>query len=404
MSAIACLRVAIEPGAVSLPEEALGPLVEKLTSAYLEARWSWPREFAPLTHYAFLLTDPRADELDIRELVKLSEELQLKFFGQSNSGKVALLLFEGSEEAARDFAKLDADALTLARSDPSWLPPGGRLAQILAEDVVTHATGPDASALAGGEAADGIAARARLYGIYFRLRDVFIGDVVTQFDQGMRERATIMEGRERLPRDPERFDAATIEAALHLLRDDRLKSILYLPFCYDSLVRPSSRASLSARISELPESRRAQMAAIVYNVPRDPPFGAVNQIRATLGTRFTSIDLRVDDPDFEVEKLPVQAVAGVSFALPSGDRRARMAALRHFTQHRHAYKQRRIWASVTNVRDLEELQACEALGVPFVTGPAICEPQIRPLAGRIATMDQLPVRASGGLARAALSA
>lgn len=390
MTAVACLRVVIEAEVAPLPQTTLGPIVEKLTKAYLETRWSWPREFAALTHFAFLLIDPRADELDVRELVALSEELQLKFFGHDRGGRVALLLFEGSEEAVRDFARLEGEELARARRDPAWLPPGGRLAQILGEDLVS-----EMSAEAPVPDDEGPAPVARLFGIYFRMRDVFIGDVISSHLEGMKDRATLVEGADRLPRDTERFDTDCIEAAIRLLKDDRLRSPLYVPFAYDSLVRPSLRAAVSSRIGRLPEARRAQLAAIVYNVPRDPPFGAITQIRSTLGAAFNSIDLRVDDPDFEIEKLTTQAVAGVSFALPQGDRRTRMAALRHFAQHRAAYKQRRVWASVTNVRDAQELEACRALGVPFVTGPAVCEPQLRPLGGRVVTLDHLPIRSAG---------
>lgn len=37
---------------------------------------------------------------------------------------------------------------------------------------------------------------------------------------------------------------------------------------------------------------------------------------------FNTVDLRIEDPAFEIDKLPPQAVADVSFALPTGDRRA----------------------------------------------------------------------------------
>jgi len=181
MTAVACLRVVIEAEIVPLPQTTLGPIVEKLTKAYLETRWSWPREFAALTHYAFLLVDPRADEMDVRELVALSEELQLKFFGHDRGGRVALLLFEGSEESVRDFAGLEGEELARARRDPAWLPPGGRLAQILGGDIVSEMS---AEAAAPAANSSGPAAVARLFGIYFRMRDVFIGDVISSHPEG----------------------------------------------------------------------------------------------------------------------------------------------------------------------------------------------------------------------------
>jgi hypothetical protein len=57
--------------------------------------------------------------------------------------------------------------------------------------------------------------------------------------------------------------------------------------------------------------------------------------------------------------------------------------------------ERRIWASVTNVRDAQELEACQALGMPFVTGPAVCDPQPRPLGARVVSLDHLPIRSAG---------
>ena len=47
MTAVACLRVVLEVDPVSAQQRALGPIVRKLASAYLETRWTWPREFEP---------------------------------------------------------------------------------------------------------------------------------------------------------------------------------------------------------------------------------------------------------------------------------------------------------------------------------------------------------------------
>jgi hypothetical protein len=52
------------------------------------------------------LTDPRVDELDVRGLARLSDELQIKLFDTGSEGEIALLLFEGSPKgsvASADF-------------------------------------------------------------------------------------------------------------------------------------------------------------------------------------------------------------------------------------------------------------------------------------------------------------
>lgn len=400
MSAVACLRILVDPSLTGLSEAVLAPLVGKIVSAYLETRWTWPRRFAPVAAYAFLLTDPHARQLDVRELARLSKELQIKLFGASAAGEVSLVLFEGTEAAARAFGALDRTELAAVLADPTRLPPGGRLSQITATapDGPPPADPHDLSARAAPpEPGAPAEPTGRLHGVYFTLRGVFIGDVLSAAAPGARP-ASIVGGPEQMPRDAASFDAACITAALGFLADPGFTSLLYVPIAYDSVVRTSLRAQSEQDLSKLPADRRGQLAAVVYHAPRDPMFGAMSQIRATLGPRFTSIDLRVDDPGFEVEKLSPGAVAGVSFALPSGDRLTRFTALRQFAARRDLYRQRRIWASVTNVRDTEELAACAALRIPFVTGPAVSPPLTRPLGGLVLPLERLPAGAAAGAA------
>ncbi len=132
MTAVACLRVAIDADRVGLSPVSLGPLVSKFGGAYLDSRWLWPRHFEPLTHYAFLLTDPRAERTDVRELARMGDELQAKLFGAGSDGEVALLMFEGSPDAARAFAALSHEALAEALKNPDLLPTGGRLTRVVA--------------------------------------------------------------------------------------------------------------------------------------------------------------------------------------------------------------------------------------------------------------------------------
>src|SRR5688572_7419118 len=148
MSAVACLRVDVTGECARMPAAALAPLVQKFASAYLETRWSWPRQFSPLTDFCFLLVDPRADELDVRELRKLSDELQRHLFGTGDEGEVALLVFEGSHAAVTAFASMPPPAVAAAVKDHGLLPPGGRLTRIVAEwrETAEHATTAQAAA------------------------------------------------------------------------------------------------------------------------------------------------------------------------------------------------------------------------------------------------------------------
>ena len=115
------------------------------------------------------------------------------------------------------------------------------------------------------------------------------------------------------------------------------------------------------------------------------------QMRALLEPHVASIDLRITDPGFEIEKLPLEAVTSVTLMLPEGDSHQRLSALRRFAERLTHYKQRRIWPGVTNVRRRAELEAASRLRIPFVTGPAVCAPLASPAGGRGVALASLPL-------------
>lgn len=416
MTAVACLRVTVDADRTGLSPVVLGPLVAKFSAAYLESRWLWPRRFAPLTHYSFLLTDPRSDELDDQELSRLSDELQIKLFGEADEGEVGLMLFEGPPDAVTAFAALDASVVARALTDPSLLPPGGRLRKI--------ATGPDVVPVEAREAKKPEPARSSddpgwveqhlsspieepepgrkidmpqlegLQGIYFTLRSLFVGDVVSSTPGASRKHLSLVEGAEHMPADPQAFDADCVTAAIHFLAEPRMQAMLFVPICYSNIVRATSRSHYEEMLSTLPPERRSQLAAAVYDSPRDPAFSSLAQLRSTLSKYFTNIDLRTPDPGFEIEKLPTRAVTSVTMVLPDADQRTRLVALRRFVERLDLYKKKQIWAAVTNVRTRTEVDACARAHVPFITGPGVCRMQTLPIGGRMQDMDKLPILAA----------
>jgi len=411
VTAVACLRVAVDAEKTGLKPAVLGPLVAKFSGIYLEGKWQWPRQFAPLTHYSFLLTDPRADELDVQELARLGDDLQIKLFGEGDdeAGKVGLLLFEGSAEAVQAFAALDDAAVTAALFDPSLLPPGGRLSRIEATERGPADEEPEAGRPVGpiwvtqqaaledmAEAAakqpmpslDGV------QGIYFTLRSVFVGDVVSSTPGTLRTHLSLVEGDDHMPADPQAFDTDCLAVAARMLTGPGPHSMLYLPICYSNIVRASQRAAYDEMLATLPRAAKGQLAAAVYDVPRDPAFTALATIRTSLLKYVTNIDLRTQDPGFEVEKLAPQAVTSVTLVLPNGDQRARLAVLRRFSERLGLFRKKQIWAAVTNVRNRTELDACIAAHVPFVTGPGVCRLQTAPVGGRMQPPEALPLLAA----------
>lgn len=408
MSAVACLRVDVTGECAQMPAKALAPLVQKFASAYLETRWCWPRQFSPLTAFCFLLVDPRADELDVGELRRLSDELQRHLFGTGEDGEVALLVFEGSHAGVTAFAAMDAATVAAAVRDPALLPPGGRLTRIVATWREPGPTlQPTRSATAEPEWAplDDAAPQRQLampaappppawegvQGVYFTPRELFYGDVVMCIPANARSHLSLVDGPEHMPRDALAFDAACLKIAARMLATRQRGSLLFLPMNFSSLVRPSLRDAYHTLLLELPAERRAELAATVYDVPRDPAFTGLRQVGELLEPHVAAIDLRITDPGFEIEKLPIEAATSVTLMLPDGDSHQRLSALRRFAERLPQYKNRRIWPGVTNVRRRAELEAASRLRIPFVTGPAVCSPVLSPVGGRAVALASLPL-------------
>lgn len=418
MTALACLRVEITAAAGSLTN--VGPLVRKFATAYLDSRWSWPRKFASLTDTSFLLSDPHIDALDPEELRALSGDLQKHLFGVGDDGEVALLLFEGNHEAIMAFAALDLTVAAAAVNNPSLLPPGGRLTRLsptlpsprpdlnvewvkrVEAEVPQAEPRPIASTEQAVEAPksgphwvfDSPAPRPPVWegvqGIYFTPREVFYADGVMYRPHGARTHVSLMDGPEHMPDDPASFDAECVGIATRVLGQRRKGAPIYLPISFNRLVRPSLRAAYETLLADLPVGRRQELAATVYDVPRDPSHGGLVQAAAMLAPYVSVIDLRCTDPEFEVEKLPPGAVNSVTLVLPDGDALVRLSAMRRFAERLERYKQRRIWPAVSNLRRRAEVEAAARLRIPFITGPAVCAPMSRPVGGLAVALTQLP--------------
>jgi hypothetical protein len=408
LTAVACLRVAVDAERTGMSAATLGPLVAKFSTLYLESRWLWPRLFKPLTHYSYLLTDSRADELDPRELARMSDELQIKLFGAGAEGEVALLLFEGSPEAATAFAVMDTADLVAALRDPARLPAGGRLSRIVSpgaadrpaevlrerpSESVDAEPDPESPADLVAEDTRALPALEGVQGVYFIPRGLFMGDVVSSTPGSARVHLSVVEGAEHVPHDPAAFDADCVIAAMRYLTEGA-RATLFLPVSYSNIVRASQRDAYAQILSVLPASRRNQLTASVYDTPRDPAFGALAQIRKMLDRYVANIDLQTHDPGFEIEKLTPQAVNSVTLVLPDVDARARLAVLRRFADRLDLYRRRQVWAGVTNVRNRTELMACVEAKVPFVTGAGVCRMQTDPMGGRSQPLDALPILAA----------
>jgi hypothetical protein len=391
MAAVSCLRVMVDANRTDLPAETLGPLVAKYATIFLEVRWVRPRTADQLTHYCYLLSDPRSDVLDTVELAHLATELQERLFGTGVEDAVKLVLFEGGPEAIRAFTASTAEEVVLAMEDPGRLPTGGRLRRIAADgslvDVPEEVRAPKGPVddFNFGPSIDGA------QGIYFPKARAFVGDVVSCTPSRAATYYSAVDGEEHLPLDSESFDGGCVMTALRFLLDFPVTTPLYVPVSFSTLVRPTQRAGYVELLGILPAETRGQLAATVYDVPRAPSFQSLKVIHEALRGHFASLDLRTQDPDFEVRQLAEKTVTSVTLVLPNASQEVRTAAVRRFAAHAPEYKRRRIWSGLTNVRYRAERELAVSLGFPFLTGPGICRLQSQPLGGRSWDLASLPI-------------
>ncbi|HYC99490.1 hypothetical protein [Brevundimonas sp.] len=392
MTATACLRVSLDANRTDIPLESLGPLVAKYTNAFLEVRWCWPRTFDLLTHYCFRLTDPRTGELDTIELARLSDELETRLFGTASAEALTLLLFQGSEEAMREFSALSADAVAELMSSGRSMPGGGRLSRIAPDGSLSPI--PPEMVHRAPFRAEAPPPREAVQGIYFPSRQLFVGDVLSSTPTESEVHISVADGREHQPRDAVEFDNACLLVALRLINKGGLKAPLYLPVSFTKLMRPTMRAGYAELLHVLPQSARPSLAAAVYDVPRVMSYQALLTLQHVLGEHFSAIDLQTADPGFEVLQFSTQAVRSVTLVLPDARQDARLAALRRFGARSTEFRRRQIWTGVTNIRTRKERNLALELRVPFITGPAVCRLQTHPLGGTPWAFENLPARSA----------
>ena len=389
MAAVACLRVLVDGNRTEVPAEALAPLVAKYATVFLEVYWSFPRHSQALNAYSYLLSDPRVDELDTVELARLSQSLQEQLFGTGSEDGVQLVLFEGDAEAMNLFAGYSADDVLAAMRDPDRLPVGGRLRRIAPDgsliDMPEIVTAEPLDDHIFGHSIDGA------QGVYLAAKQAFIGDVISCTPAAAPTYYSLVDGEEHLPEDAESFDAACVMTALRFLVDFPASAPLYVPVSFSTLVRASQREAYVELLRVLPPETRRRLAATVYDVPRAPTFQAIQTIRSALDPSFLAIDLRTQDPDFQIQELADRTVNSVTFILPPARPDQRLAALRRFADHGADYRRRHIWSGVTNVRFRAERELAIALRIPFLTGSGICRIQSQPIGGRPWPIEDLPL-------------
>lgn len=386
MTAIACLKVFVGDALKFADNETMAALVGKVAGAYLETTWLWPRRYGLVAPFSFVLADPRATQLDARELQALSRDLQHKLFGDKGEGDIVLLMFEGDQTDVMRFAGIHGAQLKallegkddgsiagrVCRITPtevsSVVPQGGPVhgAPTMEELAVLHPAGED----------PGPPARVGYRGVYHGPRQTFIGSVAVWRPAQATSIFGLTSSSDEAAREEEDIPAlggvAEALAAVSV-------GVMFFPICFSTLVKPRARALLLPHLEALPPGSRPRLAAAVYDTPRAPSFSALSQVRRFLDPFFSRLDLRVTDPAFQIEELPPGLASSVSLVLPQADEPARLAAISRFMREAPAYRRKQVWQGVTDVRTRRELNHCLDQGVPFLTGGAVTDLLEKPL-------------------------
>jgi len=418
MAAVACLRVLADDVGAGHPD-GLVEVVAKLTGAFLETRWVWPRRHGRVGASAFLLADPRALEFDAGELCALAGELQVKLFGVEAAGEVCLLLFEGDQAEIMRFAACEPQTLRDALEGEPVAPPlNGRIRRVTTTGVETVAHNGDPEAQAAEEHPAGPVVTpeelleriqgedtppapeppvplAGYHAVYYAPRLKVVGSAVSGARLGASSLRGIFGNSGHLQDEAaRRYDARCLESALPVLAGP-FGGLLFLPISFSSIVHRPTRELYLPLLAQLPAARRNQLAVSVYDVPRDPSFTAMSQLAAFLGTYFSFIDLGVTDPGFRVEKLATGVVDSVTLVIVDTDQKTRLAGIRRFMDNRENYRRQKIRAAVSHIRTKAELDFCLARGAQFLSGPAVSDLLDAPAEAGALIPTELPLRRGG---------
>lgn len=276
MTAAACMQILIGNGRIAPSSEILST-VAKVTNAFLEGRWSWPKRYLEINAVSFMLTDPAARALNSKEVQALSAELQMRLFGKGEHGDVELALFEGSADDARKFAQLNVEDLRLILNAENQESLGlhGRILRVKGDRIEVAKNMQDEGDLEiwddALEALDAQNVKLRIIfrGIYLTPKQQFVGSIASRWSSKDRELQSILNGPAYYPRDHENFDRETIDALVAEYPDSNdVPAMIHLPVSYTNLTRRNARARYHEFFQPLLNWRRELLVAELYDAPR----------------------------------------------------------------------------------------------------------------------------------------
>lgn len=409
MTAIACLRIlltAAETAGASVPPAH----VEAAADVYLKHRWKHPRRYGVVAPLAFVLADTKAEALDPEEMQALAIELETSLFPGRKSGQVCLMTFEGDENAVLQFASLSQAELAGLMAGRGYSGAPGHVQVITAEEIRAVPSAPPETAApiepkakpapakpaappvrpiaaaAPSKAAAPLTTGWRA--IYHLPTESVVGAVLGHKADLSAPRPE--EDGELLARDltglnDAQFGFPTVKTG---------EGALFLPLSFWNLTTPASQEAYKRRLSRYPLDLQPRLGATVYDTPREPSMGLLQQIRAFLQGSFAYIDLCISDPNFPVNTLPGDIASSITLELRDEPDAERVKAIALFASRQSVYRAKGVHQGVLGVRSAKELEACRAAGLAYVTGAAVSALLDKPPPLGANPADALPLQAA----------
>jgi len=135
MTAIACLRILFTADGESQPGDIPKHKAQGVADAFLKARWRKPRKCGAVAPLAFVIADHNVEHLDPTEVQGLAVELEKVLFPGRPIGQIALMTFEGDEQAVLKFAALTQTELRGLMNGEGYEGEPGRVHVITADSI-----------------------------------------------------------------------------------------------------------------------------------------------------------------------------------------------------------------------------------------------------------------------------
>lgn len=394
MTAAACLQILIAPERIAAYGD-VRAAVARVTNAFLEAQWSWPKRYVEMCPTSYMLTDPHSKVLDSEDVQRISTELQTRLFGQDENSDVEIALFEGSQADAMRFAALSADEVMQILDDESEETFGlrGRLIRVRSDSVeVVRMMDSDLEILHADSAPHRPSRRIIFRGVYLTAKQQFVCSIASRWSAKDSSLQSILNGPAHYPHDQENFDRETIEALVDAYPSGSgAPGVVHLPLSYTNLTRRGSAARYAEHLSLLRDWGAHLLVAQIYDVPRMPNHLALADIAKMVAPYCGAMDMMITDPETNLLGLKPGLLRSITLAAPNGEETLREAAIRRFLARKNDFREKKVWPVVGNVRTRREMQVCNSGGCLLMHGPGITAILESPLAATGFPLANLPM-------------